>query len=244
MELHKEFKKKVHRGEVREFKNKNLGGRGFNFDPEEEAKIRSVKRLLSRAYGLKGDESEEGTEEDEELLKAQSSKRVEKEHLKLIKDPRTLDEIKRAAIKAASDAIKMGQNAEQILQAAQTAIRDFLFEYNPELRKRNQNGTVQNELISYDKLGGKVSTELEINDYPEATRRKITSKDFLQQVEDFSTTQITLRGVLTKTGTKMTFGQKKLHLHIEGDTRQNVSAALYELKRVAEESAMNVLSGY
>jgi ATP-dependent RNA helicase DDX46/PRP5 len=246
LELHKEFKKKVHRGEVREFKNKNLGGRGFNFDPEEAAKMRSVQRLLSQAYGLKGDDLDEGAEEDEELMKLQSSKKMEKERLKLINDPRTLEDIKRAAMKASSDAIKIGGNSEQVLQAAQNAIRDFLLQYNPEMRGRAKDKSlkVENELFNYDNMGGKVSTEFDINDYPEATRRKITARDFLQRVEDFSTTQITLRGVLTKPGVKSAFGQKRLHLHIEGDTRQNASAALYEIKRVSEESALNTLGGY
>ena len=243
LSLHREFKKKVQRGEVREFKNKNLGGRGFNFDPEEAAKIRSVQRLLSQAYGLKMDEVDDQAEEDAELLKLQESKKMEKEHLKLIKDPRTLEEIKKTAIKAAAEAIRMGMNSEQILQTAQTAIREFLYQYNPELKNKSKDKSlkVENEMLNYDKIGDKVSTEFDINDYPETSRRKVTNKDYLEQLGDITTTQITLRGVLTKPGVKNAYGQKRLHIHVEGDTRQNVTSALFEIKRYCEELAMNTL---
>lgn len=240
LNLHRDFKKKVQRGEVKEFKNKNLGGRGFNFDPEEAAKIRSVQRLLSQAYGLKMEELDDNAEADEELLKLQESKKMEKEHLKLIKDPKTLEEIKKTSIKAATDAIKMGLSSDQILQAAQNAIREFLYQYNPEYKNKSKdkNLRVENEVFNYDKIGDKVSTEFDINDYPEVSRKKITSKDYLEQLGDLTTTQISLRGVLTKPGVKNAYGQKRLHLHIEGDTRQNVTSALFEIKRYCEELAM------
>lgn len=49
-----------------------------------------------------------------------------------------LDEIKRKAIASASEAIKQGLTTEQVLHAAQIAIKDFLIHYNPELRNKGQ----------------------------------------------------------------------------------------------------------
>lgn len=238
--LHREFKKKVQRGEVREFKNKNLAGSGFKFDSEEAAKIRQVQKLLSQAYGLNVDELEDN-ETDEEFKRLQHSKKIEKEHLKLIKDPKTLEEIKRSAIKAAAEAIKQGLSSEQVLLAAQNSIKDFLFQYNPELRNKNQNSDlkVNSEALVHDKIADKISAELDINDYPEPARKRVTSKDYLDQVGELTTTQISVRGVWSKPGVRNVYGQKRLHIHIEGDTKYNVQSALYEIKRYCEESAMN-----
>jgi ATP-dependent RNA helicase DDX46/PRP5 len=238
--LHREFKKKVQRGEVREFKNKNLAGSGYKFDSEEAAKIRQVQKLLSQAYGLNIEELDDN-EADEEFKRLQQSKKIEKEHLKLIKDPRTLEEIKRSAIKAATDSIKQGMNSEQILLAAQHAIKDFLFQYNPELRSKNQSSDlkVNSEALVHDKIADKISAELDINDYPESARKRVSAKDYLDQVGELTTTQISVRGVWTKPGVRNMYGQKRLHIHIEGDTKFSVQSALYEIKRYCEESAMN-----
>ncbi len=51
----------------------------------------------------------------------------------MLSDPRTREAMKREAIRAASDAILSGASHQDVLIAAQKAIRDFLYHYNPEL---------------------------------------------------------------------------------------------------------------
>lgn len=240
--MHLNFRKRVQKGEERAFKNKNLSGRGYKFDPDEAAKIKLVKKMLSKAYGLELNEEDELNME--EMKRLEESKKVERENLKLIKDPKTREQIKRLAIKAASDAVVTGASSEDVLIAAQNAVKNFLMQYNPETsNQKTKDNTlkVRNEVLTHDVTGDKYSAELDINDYPEATRKKVTSRDFLIQLSELTTTQISVRGILTKANAKNVFGQKKLHLFIEGDNKINVTNAIYEIKRICEESALKTL---
>ena len=241
-QMHLDFRKKVQKGEEKAFKNKNLSGRGYKFDPEEVAKIKLVKKMLSKAYGLELNEEEEM--DIEEMKRLEESKKLERENIKLIKDPKTREKVKRLAIKAASDAIVAGSSQEEVLIAAQNAVKNFLLQYNPEggaSTTKKDDLKVRSEVLTHDVVGDKYNAELDINDYPEATRKKVTSKAFLNQLSELTTTQISVRGILTKANAKNVFGQKKLHLFIEGENKMNVTNAIYEIKRICEESAMRTL---
>lgn len=241
--MHLNFRQRVQKGEEKAFKNKNLSGRGFKFDPDEAAKIKLVKKMLSKSYGLELNEEDELNME--EMKRLEDTKKLERENIKIIKNPKTREHIKRLAIKAASDAIVAGASQEEVLITAQNAVKNFLMQYNPETAnlksKKDDNTKVRSEVLTHDAMGDKYSAELDINDYPEATRKKVTNRDFLSQISELITTQISVRGILTKTNAKNVFGQKKLHLFIEGDNKVNVTNAIYEIKRICEESAMRTL---
>lgn len=246
MEMHQKFREKVMRGEAQDFKNKNLGGRGFKFDHNELAKFRAIKKIISKQYGLAG--KADADDEDVKYLKGlESSKKVEKNQIKLIRDPKVRNAIKKAAVKAAGEAIMAGKSNEDVMIAAQNAIRDFLFNYDPENPASFANLSndrelkIQSGILKHDDVISKVSVEFEIDSYPEITRKKITGRDYLSQIGELTCCQISIRGILSK-GSGNVFGQKKLHIFIEGDTRVSVMNALYEINKTAEESAMNALS--
>ena len=238
-EMYKSFKQKVHRGEVKEFKNKNLGGRGFKFDPEETAQIKAIQKLLSKSFNF--DPQNQEDEETEELIKKiTQGKQAGKDPTKLVKDPRTLEEIKSRAIKATLDAINLGLPQEEVQMAAQNAIRDFLLQMNPGYGGKGR-FIPKKANCEHDPLSDKFSAELEINNYPEETRRKVTSKDFLQQMGDLTGTQISVRGFLVKPGAKNTFGHKRLHLLVEAESKNLVMSTLQELERLCEENAIGAI---
>ena len=91
------------------------------------------------------------------------------------------------------------------------------------------------------------TAELEINDYPSATRTKVSARDFLNSIYDLTGCQVSVRGLHFEAGKRPQFGQKKLYLYIEGSSKPEVANAHKELKRVIEESAVNSMtltSGY
>lgn len=244
MDMYQKFREKVMRGEAQDFKNKNRDGRGFKFDHDEIAKFRAIKKIISKQYGFGG----KADEDDVKYLKEMDgSKKVEKNQIKLIRDPKVRNEIKKAAVKAAGEAIMAGKSNEDVMIAAQNAIRDFLFSYDPENPQsyssfnNERELKIQSGILKHDEVVSKVSVEFEIDSYPEITRKKITGRDYLAQIGELTLCQISVRGILSK-GTGNVFGQKKLHIFIEGDTRVSVMNALYEINKTAEESAMNALS--
>eukprot|EP00850_Spirogloea_muscicola_P002273 SM000008S22362 [mRNA] locus=s8:1237126:1241861:- [translate_table: standard] len=79
--------------------------------------------------------------------------------------------------------------------------------------------------------------ELEINDFPQHARWKVTHKDALGQISDWTGAAITTRGVYVPQGKQPAPGEKRLYLFIEGPTEASVKKAKVEVKRLLEETS-------
>ena len=154
----------------------------------------------------------------------------------MLKDPNTRAAVTKAAENAAKDAILAGSNSEEVLQAAHNAIRSILGQH------------VRNSLDQVVKIVGeieeredesneRISADLEINDYPQAARNKVTQRDFLSMMHDLTNCSISVRGVYVEPGKKMAPGHKKLRLHIVGESKYEVESAYREVRRTVEEKA-------
>ncbi|KAM0015945.1 putative RNA helicase [Helianthus debilis subsp. tardiflorus] len=76
--------------------------------------------------------------------------------------------------------------------------------------------------------------EPEINDLPQNARWKVTHKETLGPVVEWSGASVTTRGRYIQPGRIVGSGEKKLHLFIEGANEQSVKRSKAELKRVLE----------
>eukprot|EP00897_Mesotaenium_endlicherianum_P008045 jgi/Mesen1/7269/ME000373S06328 len=86
--------------------------------------------------------------------------------------------------------------------------------------------------------------ELEINDFPQHARWKVTHKDALGQINDWTGAAVTTRGQFVPPGKQAAPGERKLFLFIEGPTEASVKKAKQEIKRILEEcSAIAPSSG-
>jgi ATP-dependent RNA helicase DDX46/PRP5 len=79
--------------------------------------------------------------------------------------------------------------------------------------------------------------ELEINDSPQNARWKITHKETLGPIQDWTGAAITTRGTYIPPGKVVGANECKLYLFIEGPTESSVKKAKTELKRVPEDCA-------
>jgi ATP-dependent RNA helicase DDX46/PRP5 len=61
-------------------------------------------------------------------------------------------------------------------------------------------------------------SELEVNDFPQHARWKVTHKDSLQQISEFTGAAITTRGQYYPPGKGVPPGERRLYLLIEGPT--------------------------
>ena len=63
-------------------------------------------------------------------------------------------------------------------------------------------------------------------------------KDFLNSINDLSNCTVSLRGTFVEPNKKPPLGQKRLHLYIQGNSKQDVLKAYKEIKGVLDETAL------
>ncbi|KAJ3010055.1 UNVERIFIED_CONTAM: pre-mRNA processing RNA-helicase [Siphonaria sp. JEL0065] len=80
--------------------------------------------------------------------------------------------------------------------------------------------------------------EIEINDYPQKARWKVTNKEMINQITEISGAAITTRGLFFDKGKPVPTGQRKLYLFIEADTQLQIDRAKKEIKRILKEATM------
>lgn len=79
--------------------------------------------------------------------------------------------------------------------------------------------------------------ELEINDYPQHARWKVTHRREMSHIMEMTDVAITSRGSYIPAGRKPAAGERKLYLLIEGKSRNAVRQGKKEVRRVLEETA-------
>lgn len=84
---------------------------------------------------------------------------------------------------------------------------------------------------------GDFETELEINDYPQHARWRVTHANALEDVTENTGCVATTRGNFYPVGRNPPTGERKLHLLIEGPDERSVKSAYKEIKRKLEEAA-------
>ncbi|PRP78953.1 hypothetical protein PROFUN_13265 [Planoprotostelium fungivorum] len=77
--------------------------------------------------------------------------------------------------------------------------------------------------------------ELEINDFPQQARWKVTHKDALSAIQEWTNTAVTTKGTFVAPGRNPPPGERKLHLYIEGEDMQSVKKAKSEILRILDE---------
>jgi len=77
--------------------------------------------------------------------------------------------------------------------------------------------------------------EIDINDFPQTARWRITSKEIIEQVRELSEAGVTVRGVYIPPNKKLTEEDKRLHLYIESLSERSIQIAKAEIKRLLKE---------
>ncbi|GIL79866.1 hypothetical protein Vretifemale_9037 [Volvox reticuliferus] len=83
--------------------------------------------------------------------------------------------------------------------------------------------------------------ELEINDFPQHARWKITHRETMNQINELTGAALTVRGTYVPPGRPTPEGERKLYLLIEGPTEGHVKKAKAEIKKIIEETTEKVM---
>ncbi|XP_071447908.1 probable ATP-dependent RNA helicase DDX46 isoform X1 [Hetaerina americana] len=86
----------------------------------------------------------------------------------------------------------------------------------------------------------KYEEELEINDFPQQARWRVTSKEALAQISEYSEAGITVRGTFFPQGKNVPDGERKLYLAIESTNELAVSKAKAEITRLIKEELLKL----
>lgn len=86
--------------------------------------------------------------------------------------------------------------------------------------------------------------ELEINDFPQQARWRVTSREALAQISEYSEAGLTVRGTYYAPGAKVPDGQRKLFLAIEATNELAVSKARTEIIRLIKEELTKMQNSY
>ncbi|KAM5574005.1 hypothetical protein ABKV19_013496 [Rosa sericea] len=250
------FMSKVNQG-LAQAHGTGYGGSGFKFNVEEDEVRKAAKKAQAKEYGFEEDKSD-SEDEDEGIRKAGGD----------ISQQAALAQI--AAIAAASKATTAMQtpaSAAQLLPngglpvalpgvvgvgalpgtaavvpgtglplvggdgAARAAALAAAMNLQHNLAK-----------IHADAMPEHYEAELEINDFPQNARWKVTHKETLGPISEWTGAAITTRGQYFPPGKVPGPGDRKLYLFIEGPTEQSVKRAKAELKGVLEEISNQALS--
>jgi len=90
---------------------------------------------------------------------------------------------------------------------------------------------------------GGTYAEIEINDYPQMARWKVTNREATARIQEFTGTSIVCKGVFVPMGKNPPLGERKLYVLIEGPSKQSVDNAKQEIKGILAEAALDPIAG-
>ncbi|CAK9152194.1 unnamed protein product [Ilex paraguariensis] len=250
------FMAKVNQG-LEQAHGTGYGGSGFKFNEEEDEVRKAAKKAQAKEYGFEEDKSD-SDDEDDGVRKAGGD----------ISQQAVLAQVAAlaAATRANTAALPTQVAAAQLLPNGGLPVSlPGVLGLSVPGPTAVMNGTalpiaandgaaraaalaaamnLQHNLarIQADAMPEHYEAELEINDFPQNARWKVTHKETLGPISEWTGAAITTRGQYHPPGRIPGPGERKLYLFIEGPTEQSVKRAKTELKRVLEDITMQASS--
>lgn len=129
------------------------------------------------------------------------------------------------------------QRAERLHAKLNYIPKDIDYNENGEIVRREEDDILgQNSTQRFEE-------ELEINDFPQQARWRVTSKEAIAMISEYSEAGITVRGTFFPPGKEpKELGERKLYLAIEGTSELAVSKARAEIIRLIKEELVKLVS--
>ncbi|EFA81338.1 putative RNA helicase [Heterostelium album PN500] len=232
-----------------------FGGRGHKFDAAEEDKKKEERKLQKKAYGIEDDE-----EEDESAVSASadldtksptattsptnSSVAGDSSNTVGANNPSSAtSNVPPPAAMAAAAA--MLQSIDPSLPAGQQAIKQILgtgvqITSEAAIKAAQLAASLAAKPAPSSKVVSNAHSttfqeEIEINDYSQQARWKVTHKDALAQIIEHTATAVTTKGTYFPPNKQPAANEKKLYLLIEGPSEAGVRTAKLEIKKILDE---------
>lgn len=148
----------------------------------------------------------------------------------------------KGATQQAAEAILKGAGSQPLI-TARTVAEQLAAKLNNKLNyqpKEDEEGLLPGQ----QNLFTKYEEELEINDFPQQARWKVTSKEALAQISEYSEAGLTVRGTYVPPGKNPPEGERKLYLAIESCSELSVQKAKREITRLIKEELLKLSSAH
>ncbi|KAJ3196163.1 pre-mRNA processing RNA-helicase [Irineochytrium annulatum] len=233
------------------YTSSGFGGKGLDKLEKERDTVKSIQKRMhgseyaEEAEGVSDDSGDEGPDGLPFVATA-------------VKGPSADKAREEAVLQAASNI------AKQLNEAAAAAPKENLQKFQDAINEVNAKVGIEGFKKAKDiidqlnsryrgeakKSGGDsaFAYEIEINDYPQKARWKVTNKEQIVQITEMSGAAITTRGTYVLPGKQPGPNERKLFLHklqfIEGESQLSIDIAKKEIKRILkEETNMALESG-
>uniref|UniRef100_A0A4W4DUS3 Probable ATP-dependent RNA helicase DDX46 n=1 Tax=Electrophorus electricus TaxID=8005 RepID=A0A4W4DUS3_ELEEL len=240
-----------------------FSGKGFKFDETEHALANERKKLQKAALGLHDSDDEDTALDIDEQIESMfnSKKRVKDLSAPGGTGAGKLEIAKKLALKINAQK-NLGAEAQDVMQQATNAIMrggtmiapsvsaktiaeqlaekiNAKLNYTPveKLEEERQAAEQAESIKRYEE-------ELEINDFPQTARWKVTSKEALQRIGEYSEAAITIRGTYFPPGKEPKEGERKIYLAIESANELAVQKAKAEITRLIKEELIRLQNSY
>uniref|UniRef100_A0A9J8B095 Probable ATP-dependent RNA helicase DDX46 n=1 Tax=Cyprinus carpio carpio TaxID=630221 RepID=A0A9J8B095_CYPCA len=245
-----------------------FSGKGFKFDETEHALANERKKLQKAALGLHDSDDEDAALDIDEQIESMFNS---KKRVKDFSAPggaagaapsagniQKLEIAKKLALKIQAQK-NLGAEAQDVMQQATNAIlrggtmiapsvsAKTIAEQQAEKINAKLNYTPVEKLEEERQAAEATDTvkryeeELEINDFPQTARWKVTSKEALQRIGEYSEAAITIRGTYFPPGKEPKEGERKIYLAIESANELAVQKAKAEITRLIKEELIRLV---
>uniref|UniRef100_A0A8C9VZ83 Probable ATP-dependent RNA helicase DDX46 n=1 Tax=Scleropages formosus TaxID=113540 RepID=A0A8C9VZ83_SCLFO len=246
-----------------------FSGKGFKFDETEHALANERKKLQKAALGLQDSDDEDTALDIDEQIESMfnSKKRVKdlsapggggagggsaaklelakKLAIKINAQKNLGAEAQVDVMQQATNAILRGGTIMAPSVSAKTIAEQLAEKINAKLNyiplekmeEERQNADQTETIKRYEE-------ELEINDFPQTARWKVTSKEALQRIGEYSEAAITIRGTYFPPGKEPKEGERKIYLAIESANELAVQKAKAEITRLIKEELIRLQNSY
>ncbi|KAJ6399799.1 hypothetical protein OIU77_020368 [Salix suchowensis] len=237
------FMAKVNQG-LEQAHGTGYGGSGFKFNEEEDEKRMAAKKAQAREYGFE-EEKSDSEDEDDVVRKAGGDISQQTALAQQIAALAAVSKVPAPVAPTPHSVTQMLSNGGLPVPLnpgpAVSSMTGLPFTHNNEAAARAAAiaaaMNLQHNLarIQADAMPEHYEAELEINDFPQNARWKVTHKETLGPISDWTGAAITTRGQFFPPGKVPGPGDRKLYLFIEGPTEQSVKRAKADLKHVLED---------
>ncbi|XP_059470035.1 probable ATP-dependent RNA helicase DDX46 [Neocloeon triangulifer] len=148
----------------------------------------------------------------------------------------------KVASQMTAEAIMKGSSGLHPLITAKTVAEQLAAKLNTKLNYQPKEDEEKIDEFGDQEIFRKYEEELEINDFPQQARWRVTSKEALAQISEYSEAGITVRGTFTPQGKPPPEGERKLYLAIESTSELAVSKAKAEITRLIKEELIKLQS--
>lgn len=241
------FMAKVNQG-LEQAHGTGYGGSGFKFNEEEDEVRRAAKKAQAKEYGFEEDKSD--SEDEDEGVRKAGGDISQQAALAQVAALAASSKVMGATTVTAAQLLPSGGlpgvlGLSKPLPGVPAAVMPVI-PNDGAARAAALAAAInlQHNLakIQADAMPEHYEAELEINDFPQNARWKVTHKETLGPISEWTGAAITTRGQYYPPGKVPGPGERKLYLFIEGPTEQSVKRAKAELKRVLEDITAQAVS--